>query len=281
MGPGAQRLGQDPLKVDASPSSQEAHHVHPSHDREDHPAPGAAEVRRPSSRVPDRHHGGVRVLDSRRCPPRELVELEGPQREVPHPDLQRLLQRQNHDRRPGDGPRGDPHDHELGEEFIVLDGVFSDNTGDFGAGTYVRNPVGSRHAPWSKPGTTIFVKLAQFDPADQSVVRLDTESAEWIDGPVDGIEVLPLHSYDTEQIRLVRLEPDTKLPDIADEGGTEIFVVQGSVTSTTGRRFEERDWLRLPPGTPMALSSEMGATLYIKTGHLLAHIPQTLGESHD
>ena len=140
------------------------------------------------------------------------------------------------------------HVHDGGEEFLVLDGVFSDTTGNFGAGTYVRNPVGSRHAPWSKPGTTIFVKLAQFDPADQSVVRLDTESAEWIDGPVDGIEVLPLHSYDTEQIRLVRLEPDTKLPDVADEGGTEIFVVQGSVTSTTGRRFEERDWLRLPPG---------------------------------
>ncbi|MDY6983224.1 MAG: cupin domain-containing protein, partial [Pseudomonadota bacterium] len=32
------------------------------------------------------------------------------------------------------------HNHPLGEEILVLDGTFSDETGDFGAGTYFRNP---------------------------------------------------------------------------------------------------------------------------------------------
>ena len=84
------------------------------------------------------------------------------------------------------------HIHDGGEEFLVLDGVFSDTTGDFGTGTYIRNPVGSRHAPWSEPGTTIFVKLAQFDLADQKVIRLDTNNATWLDGPVKNIEVLQI-----------------------------------------------------------------------------------------
>ena len=46
-----------------------------------------------------------------------------------------------------------PHTHGAGEEFLVLDGVFSDETGDFPAGAYVRNPPGSRHTPSSGPGS--------------------------------------------------------------------------------------------------------------------------------
>jgi len=45
-----------------------------------------------------------------------------------------------------------PHDHPLGEEIFVLQGVFSDETGDYSAGTYFRNPEGFRHAPFSKNG---------------------------------------------------------------------------------------------------------------------------------
>jgi len=173
------------------------------------------------------------------------------------------------------------HVHDGGEEFLVLDGIFSDTTGDFGPGTYVRNPVGSRHAPWSKPGTTIFVKLAQFDPADQEIVRLDTDSAPWRDGPVDNVQVLPLHQYGPETIKLMRLGPGAQLPSMTDPGGVEIFVVDGVVRRDEGVAFNNRDWLRLPPDSPIALSSEGGATLYIKTGHLLAPIPETLGENHD
>ena len=43
------------------------------------------------------------------------------------------------------------HEHALGEEFLVLGGVFSDEYGDYGEGTYVRNPPRSRHTPRTSP----------------------------------------------------------------------------------------------------------------------------------
>ncbi|NMU53125.1 cupin domain-containing protein, partial [Vibrio parahaemolyticus] len=44
------------------------------------------------------------------------------------------------------------HPHPHGEEILVLEGVFSDEHGDYPAGTYLRNPPGSQHAPYSKEG---------------------------------------------------------------------------------------------------------------------------------
>ena len=51
------------------------------------------------------------------------------------------------------------HEHPLGEEILVLDGVFSDEHGDYGPGTYIRNPPGSTHSPFSREGCELFVKL--------------------------------------------------------------------------------------------------------------------------
>lgn len=53
------------------------------------------------------------------------------------------------------------HTHGGGEEFLVLEGVFSDEHADYPAGTYVRNPIGSSHEPFVKPGCVILVKLRQ------------------------------------------------------------------------------------------------------------------------
>lgn len=69
------------------------------------------------------------------------------------------------------------HCHTGGEEYFVLDGTFSDETGDFSKGTYVRNPPGSHHAPFSKQGCRIFVKLEQFDPHDTQFLRIDAEKS--------------------------------------------------------------------------------------------------------
>jgi anti-sigma factor ChrR (cupin superfamily) len=53
------------------------------------------------------------------------------------------------------------HTHDGGEEFIVLEGVFQDEHGDFPAGSYIRNPPTSRHTPGSRDVCVIFVKLWQ------------------------------------------------------------------------------------------------------------------------
>ena len=97
-----------------------------------------------------------------------------------------------------------PHEHGGGEEFLVLEGIFSDEHGDYPPGTYVRNPIGSRHKPFSKEGCTIFVKLHQFDPTDREQKVCRTAQAEFLPGSAPGLSVLPLHSHGTENVALVR-----------------------------------------------------------------------------
>ncbi|MBW2396116.1 MAG: cupin domain-containing protein [Deltaproteobacteria bacterium] len=44
------------------------------------------------------------------------------------------------------------HDHPDGEEIFVLEGIFSDEHGDWPAGTHLLNPEGFHHAPFSRDG---------------------------------------------------------------------------------------------------------------------------------
>ena len=69
------------------------------------------------------------------------------------------------------------HIHDGGEEFLVLEGVFSDEHGDFPTGSYVRNPPTSKHTPGSEPGCVILVKLHQFDAKDRTHVRIANGSS--------------------------------------------------------------------------------------------------------
>jgi hypothetical protein len=89
--------------------------------------------------------------------------------------------------------RFERHVHGGGEEILVLEGVFSDEAGDYPAGTYLRNPPGSAHAPFSREGCVLFVKLWQFAPGDLQTVRIDTLSEPWRAGLVPGLSVMPLH----------------------------------------------------------------------------------------
>ena len=91
------------------------------------------------------------------------------------------------------GSHFSPHVHDGGEEFLVLDGVFQDEHGDFPAGSYIRNPPTSRHTPGAENGCTIFVKLWQFDPEDRTHVRIDTNKMAFLPSAGEaGVEVMPL-----------------------------------------------------------------------------------------
>lgn len=160
------------------------------------------------------------------------------------------------------------HRHGGGEEFFVLEGVFSDEHGDYGPGTYVRNPTGSSHTPFSREGCTIFVKLWQMEPEDQAFVRIDTTTASWSPGLVDGLEVMPLHSYDVEQVALVRWQPGTVFQPHKHLGGEEILVLKGTFADDQGR-YPKGTWLRNPPDSINSPFTDEGCTIYVKTGHLL------------
>jgi anti-sigma factor ChrR (cupin superfamily) len=105
------------------------------------------------------------------------------------------------------GSRFARHVHGGGEEIFVLDGVFSDETGDYPAGSYLRSPPGSGHAPFSREGCVIFVKLWQFTTGDTEEVRLDTRAEPWRPGVAPGLSVMPLHSCDGIDTSLVRWAP--------------------------------------------------------------------------
>jgi anti-sigma factor ChrR (cupin superfamily) len=167
------------------------------------------------------------------------------------------------------GSRFPAHRHELGEEFLVLAGTFNDERGAYPFGTYVRNPPGSSHAPFSETGCALFVKLRQFHPADGEHVVIDTGVAEWLPGIVKGIATLPLHRFGSELVCLVRYAPGTVFSRHSHPMGEEILVLDGM--------FEDGDdaypagtWLRNPPASQHQPFSLGGCLLYVKVGHLPA-----------
>ena len=160
------------------------------------------------------------------------------------------------------------HTHDGGEEFIVLDGVFQDEHGDYPPGTYVRNPPTSSHTPGSDAGCTIFVKLWQFDPEDRRQVRIDmTDAGAFEATHRPGVTVRPLHKDDHEDVRLEQWAPGTDAHFTAD-GGAEILVLDGTVEES-GDLLRRHSWVRIPPGGTVSLKTGAEtAKLWIKTGHL-------------
>jgi hypothetical protein len=158
------------------------------------------------------------------------------------------------------------HEHAKGEEFLVLDGVFSDDHGDYPPGHYVRNPPGSSHSPHSKDGCRILVKLRQFDPQDLTRVVIDTrEAGLWQSG--DSVDSLPLHSFGAEQVRMVRIGAGAQYSIAGDSPGAEIFVVSGTIRYD-GDELPAESWLRLPAGDAADFEASADSILWVKSGHL-------------
>lgn len=157
------------------------------------------------------------------------------------------------------------HTHTGGEEFIVLDGVFQDEHGDFPTGTYVRNPPTTSHTPGSDQGCTIFVKLWQFDPEDRTQFR--KTMADELSAPVDGIATAVLHRDALEVVTYSHLDAGATLAK-TDAGGIEMLVISGSVNEG-GETLGKGAWLRLPEGQALnATADPEGAKVWIKTGHV-------------
>src|SRR5579863_6966296 len=168
------------------------------------------------------------------------------------------------------------HAHALGEEFLVLDGVFSDEQGDYPAGTYVRNPPGSRHSPRTGPGCTILVKLRQMTATQCGRVVVVTSHATWEPGDIAGHARLRLYESAEapapartmrERVTMERLLPGSALPVADLPGGEEIFVLSGELSDESGS-YADGCWIRNPPGYRRSLRSGPGATFWSKRGHL-------------
>ncbi len=158
------------------------------------------------------------------------------------------------------------HPHPLGEEIFVLEGVFSDESGDYPAGSYLRNPPGSRHAPFSKEGCTIFVKLNQFDPNDLEPVRILTREQPWRQG-IGGLQVMPLHDFEGQHTALVKWPAGEHFQPHRHFGGEEILVISGTFKDEHGD-YPAGSWLRSPHLSQHNPFVEEETLILVKVGHL-------------
>lgn len=158
------------------------------------------------------------------------------------------------------------HEHPLGEEILVLDGTFSDESGDYGPGCYFRNPPGSSHAPFSKEGCVLFVKLCQFQKGDLQQVYIDTHNTKWLPGQ-GGLQVMPLHEHVHEHTALVKWPANEVFKPHKHFGGEEVLVISGEFCDEYGR-YPAGTWIRSPHLSGHHPFVEKETIIWVKTGHL-------------
>ena len=169
------------------------------------------------------------------------------------------------------GSKFSAHTHTGGEEFLVLEGVFQDEHGDFPAGTYVRNPPTTSHTPGSDEGCTIFVKLWQFDMDDRTQFHVDTNAADYTE-VANGVTRLSLHRDAFEDVSVEKWAAGTVVSLDAPDG-LEALVLDGGFEEA-GDVFQPQSWLRLPRGAKTtATAGPDGTKVWIKRNHL-ARDPQ-------
>lgn len=168
------------------------------------------------------------------------------------------------------------HPHPGGEEILVLSGTFSDASGHYGQGWYLRNPPGSSHQPFSDEGAEIFVKLWQMPADDKHTVRIDTNRPDTWQAQGDR-EICTLFTSATETVCLQRLAPGVALfPETFTNGlpgGAELLVLSGELkpleATPEPHRYGSGTWIRQPAGCLVQYrAGANGVTLYLKTGHL-------------
>ena len=161
-----------------------------------------------------------------------------------------------------------PHVHNGGEEFIVLDGVFQDEHGNYPAGSYIRNPPQSSHTPGSEDGCIIFVKLWQFDLQDRTSVRISPDDMAVVTDPQrPNILATPLFKDEREEVRIEFWFANTEVK-IDAVNGAELLVLSGSFTEGEDE-LVTNSWLRVPVNSQIvARTGNRGAKVWLKTGHL-------------
>ena len=161
------------------------------------------------------------------------------------------------------------HDHPDGEEILVLDGVFSDEYGDWPAGTYLLNPEGFRHAPFADAGCLLFVKLRQFAGRGRLHVVVDTNKSDWMPTSTPGVMRKPLYEQPgfTDRVMLEQWSARAELGLTSYEEGAELFVLDGEFADEEGV-YGKGCWLRMPARSRHRPRTARGCTLYVKRSGL-------------
>jgi len=179
------------------------------------------------------------------------------------------------------------HPHPDGEEILVLDGVFTDEHGDWPAGTYLLNPEGFEHAPSSREGCVLFVKLKQFPGLDREHVVIDTtNTSNWEEVRHNVIQCKLYPPKDLSQRKsdgkyeetmdLFKLEAETEMKLERIDKGLEVYVIEGDLIIGT-EKYTQGDWIKfnpedIPPEKIVTISSDKSTSIYVKRNHLAARL---------
>ncbi|WP_017444538.1 cupin domain-containing protein [Gayadomonas joobiniege] len=158
------------------------------------------------------------------------------------------------------------HKHPGGEEIFVLDGVFSDHTGDYKAGHYFRNPQGFHHAPFTKSGCLLLVKLHQFAPTDTQHIQQKVE-LDFARITPQNISIQVLHEFDQEITQIEYwLTGSSQMAPITSFG-EEIYVISGCLKDAD-KTYPAGTWLRTPTALQGPRVALQDTILFKKIGHL-------------
>lgn len=157
-----------------------------------------------------------------------------------------------------------PHAHPGGEEIFVLEGVFSDDQGDYPAGTFLLNPPGSHHAPRSAAGCVIFVKLCQYSGAGRERIVVDSQRLDWRPAGARGVASRTLYANPSfpERVTVEKFDPGARRPRHSHPRGEEIFVMIGAIEDEEGS-YPRGAWVRNAPGSAHSMYSPDGAILLV------------------
>jgi anti-sigma factor ChrR (cupin superfamily) len=158
------------------------------------------------------------------------------------------------------------HGHPGGEEILVLQGKFIDETGVHLPGTYMLNPEGFNHLPYSDEGCLTFVKLRQHGGKTRQQVRANIFEWPWQPGIIPGIEVKPLYQQIgyPEKVWIERWQPGTTLSNVVETEVKEIFVIEGTWSDELGD-YPPYSWLRYSPNCSYHPAAKNGCLIYVKT----------------
>lgn len=145
-------------------------------------------------------------------------------------------------------------------EIFVLDGVYTNEFGEFEAGTYLKLPKEDESLVKSEKACTIFRKINYLYNDDKIIIN--TNSSYWVQG-YGNLQVMPLY----ENTALVKWPKSEVFIPHKHWGGEEILVLKGVFIDEHGK-YPAMQWIRSPHLSEHYPFVEEETIIFVKTGHL-------------
>jgi len=157
-----------------------------------------------------------------------------------------------------------------GLEILILEGSCTDNGQPVVQGAYLRIPTAKHYKVVAETDCILFVKFNQFLDGDTGQRSIDTRIADkWLPGPIDGIQIRPLHVFDTESIMLLKWQHAAEFRPALNPRGEEILVVNG-LLQNRDHLYRQYSWIRNPIEDWRKWHGNTGTLIYYKSGHFPA-----------